>query len=78
MDMGNNLIILNLLRLFDPKKRRKDLNLLKKFAAQADARKSLPSLEAIARLKIPSLTKVLQERKDLPVKIRAILLEPKP
>jgi len=74
---NDNLIILNMLRFMEPRKRRKELNLLKNFAKTADTQKLQPSLETVAKLKIPSVNKVLQARTDLPPRVRAVLLEPK-
>lgn len=77
LSINDNLIIFNLLRFMEPRKRRKELNLLKHFAKTADTQKLQPALEAVAKLKIPSVNKVLQARNDLPHRLRAILVEPK-
>ena len=73
VDIGDNLIILNLIRHFNLKKHRKELYLLKDIAANADPQKLRVSLEALAKLKKPSLTKVLKGRKDLPRQVNAVL-----
>jgi hypothetical protein len=73
VDIGDNLIILNLIRHFDLKKHRKELFLLKEIAANGEPKRLQVSLEAIAKLKKPSLTKVLKGRKDLPRQVNAVL-----
>jgi hypothetical protein len=76
MEIGDDLINLNLIRFFTPKRSRRDLELLKDFVKNADPRKLQPSFEAIAKLKIPSLAAELKKKQNLPPRISAILLEP--
>lgn len=73
INIGSNIINLNLIRYFDPIKNKKVENLLKKFIKHADPQKMLPTLEAIAKLKIPSLNNALKAKKALPLRVRVIL-----
>lgn len=75
MEIDDNLILLNLIDCCDPKKRRKELNLLKDLVTKTDPQKMQPSLEAVAKLKIPSLSKALRKKPNLPPQVNAILLE---
>ncbi|MFX0197878.1 MAG: hypothetical protein ACFFCW_17285 [Candidatus Hodarchaeota archaeon] len=73
MNIGSNIINLNLIRYFDPINNKKVENLLKEFIKHADPQKMLPTLEAIAKLKIPSLNNMLKTKKALPLRVRVIL-----
>lgn len=77
VDIGNNLVLLNLINRSNPKKHRKELMLLKQLAQTSDPQKLQPALKAAAQLRIPSVDKVLWAKKDLPPGIRAILIAPK-
>jgi hypothetical protein len=75
MNIDSNIINLNLIAHLDPKKYSKVKNLLKEFIKDADPQKMQPTLEAIAKLKIPSLNNALKAKKALPLRVRVILWE---
>jgi hypothetical protein len=73
MNIGSNIINLNLIAHLDSKKYHKVKNLLKEFIKDADSQKMRPTLEAIAKLKIISLNNALKAKKALPLGVRVIL-----
>ena len=73
MNIGSNIINLNLIAHLDPKKYNKVKNLLEEFIKDADPQKMRSTLEAIAKLKIISLNKALEAKKALPIGVRVIL-----